>query len=250
MYDTRRLSLIVLAVALGSCGGGAPWSPTPPIDPPRPTPAPVRANLSGTLSVTTALTAGGGYEYSIAIRLSETSGVAARIERVEVAPTDAWGPYPPIATFGAEAWQDGDGSIAAHGTLNSKPLRATVETIFDYYRPITATIVFSDSTSPTSREKWLEDSTQRPPEPPASSRLALTGKVVDGGNHPLSEVEIELFDGANSGRTTTTDASGTFRLADLSPGKFFVRFSKPDYASTFTSVDLASNLSFNFMLRR
>ena len=197
--------------------------------------------------VTTALTPAGGYEYKVAIQLSETAGIAAKIVRVELAPTDAWGPYPPIATFGAEAWE-GDGTIPAHGTLSLRPLQTTVETIFDYYRPLEATVVFSDTTSAASREAWLVDSTQRPPEPPAASRFFLTGKVVDGANRALPDVTVELFDGANAGRTATTDADGIFRLTDLGPGKCSVRFSKQGHASTFTSIELMSNLSFNYRL--
>jgi hypothetical protein len=236
---------IILAVALGGCNGsnGSPTSPTR-VSPSPPPPA--SAKLSGTITAKTTLTATGGYQYTVEIQLAEIAGVTATITAVGLVHMDAWGPYPPLVTFGSEAW-NGSTIVPAHGTLTSKSLVATEEVIFND-SPVGAVITFSDATATTSRTIELMDATQRMPEPPPNSRFILMGTVVDALNHALRDVTVDVLKGANAGSKVTTDENGTFILADLRPDTFSVRFSKADYISTSTSVNLKSNSSLRYML--
>jgi hypothetical protein len=209
--------------------------------------APV-ANVSGTMSVTTALTATGGYQYTIQIQLAETAGAAATITSVDLAPTDYWDTYSPFATFGPEAW-NGSNIIPANGTLTSKPLVVTVEVISDYYRPVAAVIKFSSGTSNVIRAVELTDPTERMPEPQPNSRFRLIGTVTDAANRALGDVTVEVLDGVNAGRKTTTAEDGTYTLVDLTPDKFHLLFSNTQYRSTYW-VELTSNLSINLRLVR
>jgi hypothetical protein len=240
------ITAIVLSVALGGCRGTPTW-PTPesPVQPPPPPVAPA-AKLSGTISTTTALTATGGYRYTVEIQLAETAGVAATITAVDLQHMDAWGPYPPIVTFGSEAWNDSN-IVPAHGTLTSKPLVAAEDVIL-IDSPVGAVITFSNALGTTSRTIQLMDATQRLPEPPPNSRFNLMGTVVDVLNHALRDVTAEVMNGANAGRKVTTDENGAFSLADLRPDTFSIRFSKTDYIPTSTSVTLRSNSLLNYQL--
>ena len=239
---------IILAVALGGCNGspilptrGSPSPSPPPSQPPPPAP-----KLSGTIIAKTALTATGGYQYTVEIQVAEIAGVDATITAVDLVHMDAWGPYPPLITFGSEAW-NGSNIVSAHGTLTSKPLVAMEEVIFND-SPVGAVITFSYAMATTSRRIELMDATQRAPEPPASSRFILMGTVGDALNHALRDVTVDVLNGANAGRKVTTDENGTFILADLRPDTLSVRFSKADYISTSTSVNLKSNSSLRYML--
>lgn len=67
---------------------------------------------------------------------------------------------------------------------------------------------------------------------------ALSGIVTDiQGGSKISDVTVQITDGANANRSTITGADGTYYFYDLEVGTFTVRFSKPGYATltrTFT----------------
>jgi len=67
---------------------------------------------------------------------------------------------------------------------------------------------------------------------------ALSGFVTDmQDSSRISGVTVQITDGPNANRSTTTGADGAYQLYDLEVGTFTVRFSKSGYASlirTFT----------------
>lgn len=56
----------------------------------------------------------------------------------------------------------------------------------------------------------------------------LTGAVL-GMNGRIPDVLLEILDGPNAGRRTTTTSEGRYSMADLHDGRFTVRLSKPGY---------------------
>jgi len=58
-----------------------------------------------------------------------------------------------------------------------------------------------------------------------------------------SGVTIEIAEGVNSGRKTTTDADGTYTLGVLAPGLLTVDFSKGGYQTSRYSTELKSKLT-------
>lgn len=246
-----RMSLAtVLALALTGCGGTNPAGPT---TAPQSSSSPTTrltlptAKLTGTMTVSSALTAAGGYQYTIQIQLAESAGVSAKITAVDINKIDFWGPYQPFVTFGEEAWS-GSNTIPAHGTLTSKPLVATVEFPDDYYYRLGATIEFSETNSlPGSIA--LDAETPPMPEPPPSSTFALVGIARDAGN-PVRDVTVTVLDGANAGRTTQTDATGKYHLTGLKSGTFSVGWAKSGFKPYSYTVDLKSNLTVNLLMER
>jgi len=67
---------------------------------------------------------------------------------------------------------------------------------------------------------------------------ALSGFVTDAqDSSKISGVTVQITDGPNANRSTTTGADGAYQLYDLEVGTFTIRFSKSGYASltrTFT----------------
>ena len=61
-------------------------SVTPPA--PQPPAPPLGARVEGTLSVTSRLTATGGYEYTMPVHLTERAGVAVTVTKLELAADD------------------------------------------------------------------------------------------------------------------------------------------------------------------
>jgi hypothetical protein len=73
-----------------------------------------------------------------------------------------------------------------------------------------------------------------------SLRPHLIGTVTDAGNgRPLSAAQIQLLDGANAGRTTQTDAAGSYSFDNLAPGAVTAQFSKAAYTTVTRSVTVS-----------
>ncbi|HMF18740.1 MAG TPA: carboxypeptidase-like regulatory domain-containing protein, partial [Gemmataceae bacterium] len=68
----------------------------------------------------------------------------------------------------------------------------------------------------------------------ASAQAAIVGSVRDPAGGPLSGVTIEAISPAliEGSRTTVTDASGRYRLNELRPGIYRVRFAMDGWSPT------------------
>jgi hypothetical protein len=86
---------------------------------------------------------------------------------------------------------------------------------------------------------------------PAPQTAALSGVVRDGqGDSLLSQVVVSVMDGRNSGRSVTTDGSGTYSLSALEQGSFTVRFSRTGFNNTDRAVALNGDMTLNVTLPR
>ncbi len=71
-------------------------------------------------------------------------------------------------------------------------------------------------------------------------RFPLAGTLTDLDNdRGVEGVRVEVTDGADAGRTATTDVTGAFALANLAEGTFSVRITHPYYEVTVRPVTLA-----------
>jgi hypothetical protein len=247
---------MILVLGLTGCGDEhgpvSPTRPAPvpaqPTPPTAPAPTAPGSGLSGTMTVTTSLTAAGGYKYTAQIQLTESAGVSATITAVELTlSSNGWyesGPY----RFGPEAWGT-NRTIPANGKLTSQPLVITDEFPFDYYLGIGGTITLSDA---SSGNRSMNVGTYCPPmpEPSPSSRFALVGTAKDAANNPVRDVAITVLDGVNAGRSTHTDAAGKYNLTDLKTGAFTIGWSKPEFKSFSYAVGLKSNLTVNLLMEK
>jgi hypothetical protein len=233
------LSIVLMAVALGSCGGGGGGATT---NPTSATPQP-RASLTGNLTTRGQRTAAGGYDYTSDVQLSESGGAGATISAIGFtffAGDTAIG----TVDFGAEAWVGGN-TILANGTLRSKSLTASDNTPDAYATRTEARISYRDVGQNSGS---LTLSTSIPSLPPAA-KFSLTG-TVKAGTAALREVRLEVRNGLNTGRSTRTDSTGKYALADLTSGTFTVRASKTGYTAVDKEIALTSTKTLNFSLTK
>ena len=88
-----------------------------------------------------------------------------------------------------------------------------------------------------------------PSSPPAPTTFTLSGQVTDSTTQMgLSAASVSISDGPDAGKWAMTDASGTYRLADLQGATFTVRAHAPHYISQTKSVSLMGNQTLSFAL--
>ena len=252
----RRLAAgaMILTLVLNGCADGRnPVSPPPapapqPPAPPVPPPPPAGATMEGTISVTSRLTATGGYEYTMQVHLTEHAGVAVTVTKLELYNDDGWGGW--VTASGPEAWIGDENRMAAHGTLTSKPLKISDESPYGYAHYAGASITYSDGTAP-SRVLYAGAAMPPQPGPPSDDRVALNGTVSDGRNNErIPDVLVEVLNGPDAGRRTTTDQNGVFTLAALRTGRFEVGFSRNEYQSSRLSIFIIVDKVMDFKLWR
>jgi hypothetical protein len=94
--------------------------------------------------------------------------------------------------------------------------------------------------------------TSTPSTTPATpTAFSLSGQVTDSAIAAgISGARVFIADGPNAGRSTTTDASGNYSLAQLLQSGFTVNVSASNYVSQSKGVTLTSNQSLSFELTR
>lgn len=83
--------------------------------------------------------------------------------------------------------------------------------------------------SPTAPTTTPPPATQPPPAPPAPTLVSMTGIVQAVGGARLSGATVTILDGANAGRTTTTNSNGEFVFGDLQRGDANLSARAPNY---------------------
>jgi len=84
-------------------------------------------------------------------------------------------------------------------------------------------------------------------QPTPTWQLQGTVSEVDT-NKRLSAVRVEVVDGANAGKSTSTDSNGTFRIPGLTQGGFSVKASAAGHGSVTQGVTLTSDQTVDFSL--
>jgi uncharacterized protein YkwD len=75
---------------------------------------------------------------------------------------------------------------------------------------------------------------------PAPTLATITGTAAEQGAGALGGATIEIRDGPDAKKTTTTDAMGAFTLPGLQPGSVTVRASKSGYSDTDQRISLVA----------
>jgi hypothetical protein len=88
-------------------------------------------------------------------------------------------------------------------------------------------------------------------KPVGPSTVSLSGTVIDGfSGGVLPNIAVQISDGPNAGKGTTTDAAGNYLLSALAPGTFTVTMSAVRYVTTTRSVTLATDSRLDVVLPR
>jgi hypothetical protein len=89
------------------------------------------------------------------------------------------------------------------------------------------------------------------PAPPATISSTLTGTLTESGVGALSGALVDVTAGSDTGKSTTTDASGRFTLAGLSLGTLTVRGWKQGYDNNYQTLTLTTaTATLNFTLSK
>lgn len=87
-----------------------------------------------------------------------------------------------------------------------------------------------------------------PSPTPTPTTYTLTGTVTDQNGTGLGGATVTVQDGANSGKSASTDGSGRYSLSALSSGGFTVKAAKQYYQPDARGVTLTANVSQDFRL--
>jgi Carboxypeptidase regulatory-like domain len=119
----------------------------------------------------------------------------------------------------------------------------------------TLSIVLTNSAAACCRNPMGLDTivlTSTPSSPPITSpTFSLSGQVIDHATGAgISDATVFIADGPNAGRSTRTDASGTYSFTKLQQSGFTVKASAISYVSQSNGVTLTSDQTLSFQLTR
>ena len=237
---------LALALTLNACGGGGGATAPTPL-PPAPPPTP---RLTGTTTVVTELTDGGGFDYVHEVTLTETQGAPAAIKGITFVyfVGDAYyGESPSLD--GPEIWIGGVALVSAGGTLRSRQVAVSDADPTEHADNVKVVVVYTSGD--TDRELILSAESGPMPLPPAGSKFTLNGLTRDAtSNATIRDVRIEIVSGPNTGRNTKTDRNGKYALSSLGAGTFTVRASKSGFDATTQTILFLANKPLDFTLSK
>jgi len=212
----RSLSRVVLLVALAAsaCDKASPSAPTPASTP---------ASASAASRV---ITLGGSLNFG-AVEIGKTSELTLTVGNSGTGTLSVSGMTVP----GGYALNWTSGAIAPGGsqqvTVRFAPTAAQA-----YDGTLTVNADHSSGTSTASLSGRGAA--------PAPALATITGTAAEQGAGALGGATIEIRDGPDAKKTTTTDAMGAFTLPGLQPGSVTVRASKSGYSDTDQRISLVA----------
>jgi hypothetical protein len=85
---------------------------------------------------------------------------------------------------------------------------------------------------------------------PIIVRYALDGVVSDAANkRGVQNARVEILDGPNAGRSTQTDGTGAYRIADIAAGRITIRVTHPSFETSERSVTLSADTRLDIAIR-
>ena len=238
----HHTTLSVLVAATLACSG----SKTPTGPSPQPVPNPTVVVSSVTVSGQRHTT---GYEYRTVVHLRESGGVTASILSVNLAFQN--GAMTTVSSHHDQPIGQGTNVCPANGTIATRELiTLDNDAMHPYATAIHVTVSYSDGAAYAANTTGTADV---PPleAPPLPQTYALTGLITDAATHSgIEAARLEVLGGANAGRTTITDRTGTYVIRDLIADTFRLRASANDYLSGEQGITVPDNPRADFELRR
>ena len=246
---TRQAVVVALASVLGACGKsgtciapcGGPAGPTP-----------VHPSVSSTGLSVGATARNPGYAYGVVVHLRETAGAAATITAVDL--VFAAGSTT-VATSHNEQPIAGSTNICPGGGAVDTRELATIDgdASHPYATLVQATVTYTDGTSFQSTATRTGDVPPlvSSPAPAPPTAYELVGSIRDADTRaPIDGARVEALNGANAGRTSTTDSTGAYTLANLVAGTFRMRASASGYDPGEQNVTIPDAPRADMSLRR
>jgi hypothetical protein len=141
-------------------------------------------------------------------------------------------------------------AITIHGTDLTRPIatRLTVRVNFVDDNQVSGAITQSaDVPQPPTAPSPPTPPT--PPTPPATTYTLSCLVQDDATNAGLSDAQVQVLDGANTGKSTVSSSNGQCSLGGLTAGSFTVRVTRSGYQTLDKSVTLPSDTRIEFKLK-
>jgi len=213
--------LVLAAAVVGACSEkSTPTQPTPP--------APLHATIVvSSISVTGERAAAGGYTYRVVLHLRETGGAAATISAVDLTFVNDSGtlvaarydqPIPATANV-----------CPANGTADTREFVTTdANAAHAFAQTVRAAVTYTDAAATAGTATSSASIPPLPGLPPTT--FTLSGSITDTSTGAgIQGARVEALNGANAGKSITTDASGAYALSGLTAETFRMRASAPGY---------------------
>ena len=239
----RGLLLVSLLAGLSLTTACASKSPTEP-GPAAKTPSPSISIVS--MSVAAETLGSGAHAYRVTVKLRESGGAAATIAAIDL--TFMNGSSAVASAHADRPISDAANIVTPNATVDSRELMTMDDDpSHPHATSVTAKVTYTDGASMTSNASASA-------EVPLSSRPMFTlsgliseentaGRAVVGGM-------VQVVDGPNAGKTSSTDGSGNYTLQDLAGGSFSIRASATGYNATERAVTVAQDTRLDLRLLR
>jgi hypothetical protein len=218
-----------------SCGGDS--NPAPPTAPTRQLPQLSITTFTSSLTSTSAEN-----RYSVRISVRETGGqTGATLGALSLTFTDATGrrgTASPDAVWPATRLNPGTTLDARAITITDSSSDRTP------FVRATASIAYTDDAQAPGSVASSIDISQppTPPTPPPAAIFTVAGVVSEDPDRvPISGGVVQVVDGPNAGRSSTTDGNGYYSIPGLRTGSFTVRATKSGYRTTDRGLTLAND---------
>jgi len=239
----RYSAALLLVIALSACGSNAPSTPTPQ---PNPT---VRPSISIASIAVAAEAQASGYAYRVTVNLKESAGAAATISAVEL--TFMSGATVLTSSHYDKPISDNSNVVPASGSIATKELM-TVDADRSHSAATTvrAQVTFTDGSSFVGTATGTAE-VPAPSGRPGPELFTLTGVIMDAATRAgIGGARVEALNGANAGKSTTTNASGAYVFGGLVAETFRMRASAAGYDVGEQNVTVPENPRADFELRR
>jgi len=186
----------------------------------------------------------GGYTYRVTVKLRESGGVMATIAAIDLA---FMRESTTLASMRADRpLPDASSVVPPNATADSRELTTTDS---DPSHPVATSVVakvtFGDNAAATSSVSGTADIPA-----PAPLTFTLSGTVSDEASaRMLSGGTVQILDGPNAGKTSSTDAGGVYSLSGLTGGSFMLRVTASGYDPREQGVTIGRDMALDLKLR-
>jgi hypothetical protein len=198
------------------------------------------------MSVAAETLASGARAYRVIVRLRESGGVAATIAAIDL--TFMGGSTAVASSHADHPISDSLNTCPANATVDSRELMTLDDNPSDpYATSVIAKVTFTDGASMASSTTASADVPASNP-PPAT--FTLSGLVSDNiGARAVVGGTVQVVDGPNAGKMSSTDGNGNYSLAGLAGGSFTVRATADGYDASEQSVMVSKDTRLDLRLR-
>jgi hypothetical protein len=229
-------TLLVIGLSLATaCARTSPTEPTPAAKP--------KISVESISAAAEALSSG-GFSYRVSVKLRESGGAAATIASIDLSFMN--GSTVLASSHVDRPISDGANVVPANTTVDS--LEMTTTDSDPSHPPATSVltkVTFTDGAAGTESATASADIAE--PEPAV---YTLSGTISEeGGSRMIAGGTVQILDGPNAGKTSSTDTGGAYSLPGLAGGSFMVRATASGYDPREQSVTIARDTTLDLKLR-